>query len=91
MTPQVRRRVVVHGRVHGVGFRASCARQASRLGLAGWVRNCADHTVEAVFEGPRSEVDQMTSWVETGPMLGHVTFVERFDEPPVGESGFVIR
>jgi acylphosphatase len=46
-----RRRVVVHGRVQGVFFRDTAAREARARGVAGWVRNRGDGTVEAVFEG----------------------------------------
>ena len=44
----LQRRLTIHGLVQGVGFRASLAREARRLGLAGWVRNCRDGSVEAV-------------------------------------------
>ena len=49
MTGRVRYRVVVHGFVQGVWFRQSCRRHAVDLGLSGWVRNCTDGSVEAVF------------------------------------------
>ncbi len=49
----VRRRVVVHGLVQGVGYRVSVERAAVGRGVAGWVRNRPDGTVEAVFEGDR--------------------------------------
>ena len=45
-------RVRAHGRVQGVFFRDSVRREAARRGVAGWARNCADGTAEAVFEGP---------------------------------------
>ena len=48
---RVRRRVVVHGRVQGVFFRDSASREAEGQGVAGWVRNTPEGTVEAVFEG----------------------------------------
>ena len=56
-----RRRVqaLVHGRVQGVAFREYTRRQAVRLGLSGWVRNRPDGTVETVFEGPATEVDEL--------------------------------
>lgn len=87
----VRRRVRAHGRVQGVFFRDSVRREAARRGVAGWARNCADGTVEAVFEGPPSAVAAMVDLCRAGP--GHAE-VERLDterEPPEGLSGFDVR
>ena len=47
----IRSRVVVHGFVHGVFFRDTLQRRAQSTGVAGWVRNNRDGTVEAVFDG----------------------------------------
>ena len=63
----VRVRVFVEGRVQGVGFRQSTAREAMRLGLQGWVRNLPDGRVEAVYEGPRDAVEKMLAWSGRGP------------------------
>jgi acylphosphatase len=68
--------VVIRGRVQGVGFRASCARQAVALGVTGWVRNEWDDSVEALFEGDAGAVDQMVAWCRTGPSRAEVTDVE---------------
>lgn len=59
--------VRVTGRVQGVGFRAACIRQAHKMGVTGWVRNAADHSVEAMLQGPHDQVDRMLSWLLTGP------------------------
>ena len=90
LTALVRRRVVVHGLVHAVGFRASCARRAQSLGLAGSVRNCPDGTVEAVFQGSVPAVAAMVEWCRSGPPLAHVTGIDVDDEPPQRQSGFVV-
>jgi acylphosphatase len=87
----IRRRVVVHGRVQGVWFRDSTCREAGRLGVSGWVRNTAEGTVEAVFEGPADAVAAMVAWCGTGPPDARVTEVEARDEPPEGLAGFVVR
>ena len=87
----VRRRVLVHGHVQAVGFRASCLRRAVRAGLAGWVRNTEHGDVEAVFEGPRPAVDEVVAWCREGPAWARVDRVEVSDEPPRGEAGFRIR
>jgi acylphosphatase len=86
-----RRRVVVHGRVQGVFFRDSAARQARARGVAGWVRNLDDGTVEAVFEGPRDAVEALVAWAGDGPEHAEVERVEAADEPPEGLAGFEVR
>ncbi|MDE3085148.1 MAG: acylphosphatase [Acidobacteriota bacterium] len=86
----VRRRVLVRGRVQGVGFRMSCARRARDLELGGSVRNRPDGTVEAVFEGPAGAVERMVDWCRTGPPLAHVTGVTVDDEVPAGVAEFAV-
>ncbi|WP_152815407.1 acylphosphatase [Georgenia subflava] len=85
----IRRRVVVHGRVQGVGFRYACEVQAGRLGVGGRVRNLDDGTVEAVVEGDDVAVDALIAWLHQGPRHAEVTRVEVHDEEPEGLSGFV--
>lgn len=87
----LRRRVIVRGRVQGVFFRAECRREAQSLGLAGWVRNRADGTVEAVFEGDAAEVEAMIAWAGHGPSMALVEGVEVFSEAPEGLAGFEVR
>ena len=58
----VRRRVVVHGRVQGVWFRESARRRAEELGVAGWVRNTSEGTVEAELEGEAENVAVLVAW-----------------------------
>ena len=86
-----RRHVWVAGRVQNVWFRDSCAREADRLGVSGWVRNNADGRVEAVFEGELEAVNAMVSWCEEGPPRARVTDVVVRDEMLLGEAGFSIR
>jgi acylphosphatase len=84
--------VVISGRVQGVGFRASCQREAASLGLTGWVRNRWDGAVEALFEGEAAAVDAMVRWCREGPPMAYVTGVEVSIPPdaPV-ERGFRVR
>jgi acylphosphatase len=69
-------RVVVHGWVQGVYFRAYTRDQARRLGLTGWVMNRRDGTVEAFVEGEKSKVEQMVAWCRQGPSTAQVDGIE---------------
>lgn len=71
-------RVLIHGKVQGVWFRAWTVEQARRRRLAGWVRNRADGTVEAVFAGEAAAVEAMIEACRTGPKHARVTEIERF-------------
>lgn len=64
--------VVIRGRVQGVWYRAWTQKTAVGLGLSGWVRNCADGTVEALFSGPQDRVAAMLRLCRKGPMLARV-------------------
>jgi acylphosphatase len=86
----IRRRVVVHGRVQGVFFRDTCRREARAAGVAGWVRNRPDGTVEAVFEGTDEAVRRMVDWCRTGPPYADVDRIDVADEQPTGEIGFAV-
>ncbi|MBI4989610.1 MAG: acylphosphatase [Rhodocyclales bacterium] len=70
------RRLVIHGRVHGVGFRASLAWEADKLGITGWVRNRRDGTVEAMICGGDEAVATMIAWARRGPPGARVDRVE---------------
>ncbi len=84
-------RVVLSGRVQGVGFRAWAERTARSLGLSGWVRNARDGTVEAVFAGPADKVDDMIARCRRGPDHARVEVLERHDESETPPPGFLIR
>ncbi|MGZ4339162.1 MAG: acylphosphatase [Gaiellaceae bacterium] len=87
----IRRRVVVHGFVQGVGFRVSLARAADSRGVAGCVRNRPDGAVEAVFEGEPTAVESLVRWCDEGPRGAVVSEVETFDEEAEGLNGFTVR
>jgi acylphosphatase len=87
----VRKRVVVHGDVQGVFFRDTTEREAGRHGVAGWVRNNPDGSVEAVFEGEADAVDRMVEFSRGGPGSAEVEQVDVSEEEPEGLSGFDVR
>jgi acylphosphatase len=66
---------VISGKVQGVWFRAWTMEQAQKRGLAGWVRNRNDGTVEALFAGPADKVDDMLQACRQGPPLAKVAGV----------------
>ena len=87
----IRRRAIVHGRVQGVFFRDTIRRMAQSRGVAGWVTNRPDGTVEAVFEGEPEDVEPMLSFSREGPRGAAVERVEVIEEESEGLSGFAIR
>ncbi len=70
------RRYVVIGRVQGVGFRWFVEAEASRIGVAGWVRNNQDGTVEVLASGSKDQLDQLYSVLHRGPRAARVDRVE---------------
>lgn len=89
--PGVRKRVVVHGRVQGVFFRDTMRRLAVARGVAGWVRNNRDGTVEAVLEGDAEAVERLVELCRSGPRGAEVERIEVVDEEPEGLSRFSVR
>ncbi len=85
-----RRKVVVRGRVQGVFFRDSTREEAERTGVAGSVRNRADGSVEAVFEGPADAVKRMVAFAREGPGQANVEDVDVSEEEPEGLQGFTV-
>ncbi len=81
-------RVVIKGRVQGVGFRYWTQDQARHLGLDGWVRNRRDGSVEALFAGPEAAVREMLAACWRGPTFSRVTDVTEEDaedeDAPIG-------
>ena len=77
MNDRVARRLVIRGRVQGVWFRESMRREAETLGVAGWVRNRADGTVEALVEGAPDAVERLVRCAHRGPVAAEVSGVEQ--------------
>lgn len=73
------RKVMIHGRVQGVGYRAWVEYEATARGLAGWVRNRRDGSVEALLAGAPDVVAEMIALCRRGPPIAKVDTVK--DEP----------
>jgi acylphosphatase len=85
------RRFIVRGRVQGVGFRWFVEREAHILGIAGWVRNNSDSSVEVLAVGTRDQLAGLRSRLQQGPRAARVDHVEELEAKPVaGLSNFRI-
>ena len=80
MMANVRYQLIIKGRVQGVWFRDSTRREASRLGVSGWVKNRYDGAVEVLAEGPEDKVRAMINWCHHGPTAAGVTRVDETQE-----------
>ena len=76
MGQQVSARVIISGKVQGVFFRAETQKAARRYGVAGWVCNRTDGTVEALMEGLREDVEALIAWCNAGSPMSHVDRVD---------------
>ena len=85
METKSRVHVIIRGRVQGVFFRMETLRAAERHGVYGWVKNRADGTVEAVFEGEKEKVDAVIDWCRRGPRHADVKGVDIVEAPYTGE------
>jgi len=74
--PADARRFFVTGRVQGVWFRASTAREARRLGINGWAQNHADGRVEVLATGSPAALDELAAWLRRGPPMATVNELE---------------
>jgi acylphosphatase len=79
----ISRRLLVSGRVQGVGYREAMCREAQKRGVNGWVRNRADGCVEALVQGDDNAVAAVIAWARTGPPMARVTHLAM--SPPDAE------
>ena len=91
MESNVRALVIISGRVQGVFFRMETQKAAQLYGVSGWVRNKADRTVEALFEGDKKSVDLILEWCSKGSPPAEVEKTDVNWEDYTGEfKGFKI-
>jgi acylphosphatase len=90
--PLAARRILVEGRVQGVGYRWAAMVRAEGFGVAGWVRNLPDGRVEVHAQGEPGAVEALVAFLREGPQGAEVS---RLEEEMVaatpGLEGFVIR
>ena len=76
------KRFLVRGRVQGVGFRWFVEREAHLLGVAGWVRNKADGSVEVMAQGTPEQLAGLHGRLREGPRASRVDEVQVSDADP---------
>ena len=89
MSQIVTRRLLISGRVQGVGYRVSLVAVAEQLGLKGWVRNRRDGGVEAVIQGEAKAVEDLAAWAQQGPPHARVEQVQGSDVATEDSGPFV--
>ena len=78
----------IAGLVQGVGYRDWMVRQATRVGVSGWVRNCRDGSVEAFVQGEAAAVEELLRNCRRGPPGASVSLIHEDFTDPVEEPGF---
>ncbi|WP_298016466.1 acylphosphatase [uncultured Parasphingopyxis sp.] len=84
----IARRLEIHGRVQGVFYRDWTVKSARELGLAGWVRNRLDGTVEAVVQGEADAVERMIALAQNGPPAANVDRIDVAETTVGAITGF---
>lgn len=88
---RIARRLLIHGKVQGVYYRASAQVEAQRLDLSGWVRNRRSGSVEALVCGPVPRVEAFIEWAHEGSPAARVDHVEICEADPSEAGAFSVR
>jgi acylphosphatase len=86
-------KLLISGRVQGVGFRHFTRTNAGELGLKGWVRNLNSGEVEALLQGPEKKLSEMIEKLKNGPLparVDHIEVVSESDNPGDIEDNFKV-
>ncbi|HRH80095.1 MAG TPA: acylphosphatase [Thiobacillaceae bacterium] len=86
--PVIARQLRITGRVQGVWYRESMRQAADRFGVAGWVRNRLDGTVEALVQGETAAVEAIIAWAWQGPSGARVDEVTVAETAPAPHAAF---
>lgn len=81
---KIARKFRVYGKVQGVFFRASAKKEADRLSLTGWIRNCGNGDVEGFACGEPEAISSFMNWLAEGPRMAKVdklTAIESHYQP----------
>jgi acylphosphatase len=82
------KRLIISGRVQGVGYRDWMVARARELGVSGWVRNRLDGSVEALVAGERAAVEELLRLCRRGPRMAAVSSIEEELADPPEHFGF---
>ncbi|MFN0007522.1 MAG: acylphosphatase [Planctomycetota bacterium] len=88
---RVARHAWIRGTVQGVAFRWHTKQRARELGLAGWIQNLPDGSVEAWIEGDGPAVETMVAWLQRGPPAARVAGVDVVEAQATGAERFEVR
>ena len=89
---KVRTRILIEGRLHGMNFRLKTQQQATKLGLAGFVRNLSDGRIEIEAQGNKEQVESLLDWCQQEPHSSNIkSILFRYEEPNKSYTDFMLR
>ena len=87
----ITKKLNISGHVQGVAYRAWMVQRATQLSVWGWVRNCADGSVEALVHGPEELVEELVIDCNLGPGLATIEKIDITDAEYDGSVGFAMK